>query len=986
MDHSILLRDYSDSDADAVARMWEESRDGWPPGFFGASAVTAESVRQEERSSGGLFTALAWHGDRAVGFCRTTPYGGEQDASYVALLSVVPDLHGKKIGKKLLLDAVTRVSEKGYYRIDLHTWPANIKAVPLYKKTGFFWVPDSMVYMQNYMPFLLQRPEFKEFLGDGWWYDHFDRELKVEHDEEKTESGRDVFTYVFRKDDKKFKAVFDRTGRMLSSLETPDFSASIERSDGRVYFGIPVTVSLSGRSVSGTVEVRSDSSLEAADSFETDGDGLSVTPDPLRVPKTRWDRAPRVSVTLSSEDQLELGLGLRAEEPVSMASPPFRFITPGQKTLELDLKRLADANDVVLRYSVDKGKETEKTISLSDTVFQTCTLDLPDLGKGIHTLRLVPVWKEIEGFEETVILVTGPHSGDPLVVDTRSSMLIVGEDILLMIHRKGVSGLVWGRSMDDRPEKLAYLRMAAGPPVWNSDLPHQVYDLEEREGTVVASTDWPSRRGMKHNCTFRLDPSGFVEAGSSVANGSDTEQKVIFRVNWSGMEIFSPRTDIFPLKGSLHAEQTVHNQLPDWSEDLPHSTEELGAPWTGLSGPDRSVMSYFEGWSAMQYGRPETSDIIVPQGESVSSPTYRMLFTDGGLKPLLRKARNLGWRIGETERLLPFPDHSVEPIMRNGSSISLTHGLKGERKGAISVDGSEIACGPVKSGSAISGEASGTGPVEIMLDVAGRSFAVPSFLVGKDCEVITEELTDGTLLISNGRLKALIDPSQCGHVFSLELDDTEYLLASHPDPGEMAWEKPWFGGIHPRISTSQQSPFRLQDHRPETRLLEKLTGNLTERGWEQVWKVNHKKYGSFLLRWEVTLLPSVPVLRSRLNAEPLAGSAIGGEIDLRGFIQPGGELENGILSCQSNPSLRQGRKHSGAWGQMGKWARVESPGKGFVEAYTLGDGTFFCEDYSGEGCHLAVFCPLSRRRTVEMLWLFGTGEEEKLSDILRFHV
>ena len=71
---------------------------------------------------------------------------------------------------------------------------------------------------------------------------------------------------------------------------------------------------------------------------------------------------------------------------------------------------------------------------------------------------------------------------------------------------------------------------------------------------------------------------------------------------------------------------------------------------------------------------------------------------------------------------------------------------------------------------------------------------------------------------------------------------------------------------------------------------------------------------------------------------------------------------------------------------MGRWARVESPGKGFVEGYSLQDGVLFCEDYSGEGCHLAVFCPLARRRTVEMLWLFGSDTDGSLSDILRFHV
>jgi hypothetical protein len=904
----------------------------------------------------------------------------------VSLLSVVPDLHGKKIGKKLLLDAVDRVARMGYYRIDLHTWPANMKAVPLYKKTGFFWVPDSMVYMQNYMPFLLGRPEFREFIGDSWWYEQFERDLAVEHDEEKTDSGREVFTYLFRREDRTFRAVFDRTGRILSSLETPDFSASIERSEGRVFFGVPMRVSLAGDSIPAGTGITADDSLRVSGSFDPGSDGVCVTPDPIRIPGTQRDRAPRVSVSLPSSEPLELGLGFRAEEPVSMVSPPIRFPVSGQEALELDLKRLADAEEVVLRYSIDDGDELKETVPLSGSVFQSHPLPLPELDEGIHVIRLVPVWNGVEGYPETVLLEIGPHCGEPEVLDTRRAMLILGKEGVVQVLRKGAASIIWGRSMDDRPERLCFLHIAAGPPIWHSDLPLQVYDLEEKKRAVHGSTDWPSRPGLGHSMWYRLHPAGYIEAGSVVDNDSAADQKVAFRAIWRAMEAFDPRTDVIPLKGSLHVTERVYNQLPDWSEDMPSKTADLGAPWTGLVGPDRAVMAYFPEWPSLQYDCPETGDIIVAAGVSAASPSFRILLQDGGLEVLLRKALSLGWVEGDSGSLAGFPDHNVEPFMLSGSTVCLTHCLNGERNAVISLGDTVVAEGSVKSGSAISGPVSGEGPVDVSLEVAGRAWELPAYLVGEESGVITEELDNGILLISNGRLKALIDPTERGHVYSLELDGVEFLRSSHPGPGELAWEKPWYGGLIPQLSDSHENPFRLELHRPDASVLERVTGGLCECGWEQVWNTDHKKYGSWKLSWELTLLPGVPVLRSRLDAEPLAGAASQGEIDVRGFLSPGGDYGSAVLSCQSDPGLTQGRNHAGAWGQMGRWARVETPGKGFVEAYSRGDGVLFCEDYSAEGCHLAVFCPLGRRKTVDILWLFGTAEEDKLSDILRFHV
>ncbi len=183
MNDEIKLVEYNHDMAEALVRMWEESREGWPPGFLGSSTKSPDNIRRHHEPGSFIHTTIAVLEDRAVGYIRTTGYGGETDAAYVALLNAVKNMHGKGIGKRLILDSLKRVTEKGFYRLDLHTWPANMQAVPLYKKTGFIWIPETSVYMQNYIPFILQRPEMQKFLENKDWYRCQVRDLDVEPDD-----------------------------------------------------------------------------------------------------------------------------------------------------------------------------------------------------------------------------------------------------------------------------------------------------------------------------------------------------------------------------------------------------------------------------------------------------------------------------------------------------------------------------------------------------------------------------------------------------------------------------------------------------------------------------------------------------------------------------------------------------------------------------------------------------------------------------------
>ena len=155
---------FTPADAAAVAAMFNNSEEGWPGGFTDGVPLTAERVLRMERDVQPLATFIAWDGDTAAGYCSLFDYPGERGvAGYVGLLNVATAFQGRGHGRDLLKAALERCVALGYRRLDLHTWPGNMKAVPLYKKTGYVWVPESEVHMENYLPLLLGLPALADF-------------------------------------------------------------------------------------------------------------------------------------------------------------------------------------------------------------------------------------------------------------------------------------------------------------------------------------------------------------------------------------------------------------------------------------------------------------------------------------------------------------------------------------------------------------------------------------------------------------------------------------------------------------------------------------------------------------------------------------------------------------------------------------------------------------------------------------------------------
>jgi len=189
----------SSDDCKKLAELFNTWDDVWPGGWTGGKPYDEKRAKEyiERQAAIILLVSETPEGDFG-GYCSLYERKSEPGVSYVAILGANPALHGKKHGKNLLIKAIETAMEKGYERVDLHTWSSNMEAVPLYKKTGYFWVPETSVYMQDFIPKIVKEKFLEPFFKkcDYGWYNTQVREL-TQSDDDITENGMKVFPYEF---------------------------------------------------------------------------------------------------------------------------------------------------------------------------------------------------------------------------------------------------------------------------------------------------------------------------------------------------------------------------------------------------------------------------------------------------------------------------------------------------------------------------------------------------------------------------------------------------------------------------------------------------------------------------------------------------------------------------------------------------------------------------------------------------------------------
>lgn len=231
---SFTIVEYEAKYAKSLADMWNLSSDSW-----GGDHVlqTEEGIMEEMENSPNLKTFLAVQQDEVIGFCSFSYYQEDRGALYIPLLNVRPDFHGRKVGKALVLNAVQQTIDMGWPRLDLYTWAGNTKAVPTYKKCGFFWERrDETTHLMNFIPAVLQTEALLPFFEQADWYEDGKRDLSVTPDGS-GENGFDYFTYEWERDGRYLSVEFERTGRGIRFIETDTYRIAAEISKHRLPFG-----------------------------------------------------------------------------------------------------------------------------------------------------------------------------------------------------------------------------------------------------------------------------------------------------------------------------------------------------------------------------------------------------------------------------------------------------------------------------------------------------------------------------------------------------------------------------------------------------------------------------------------------------------------------------------------------------------------------------------------------------------------------------
>ncbi len=203
-------------DFDRLARCYNSFKDpeSWPGGFGGTRVFTGEFIEKgmKEQNLDGHFVVIAPDDpDRIVGVCFIGKSWNSPNSYYVQLLGVDPAYQGQKFGKALLLQATSYVSELNANMISLHTWGGNLKAMPLYKRQGYKWRPNTSVFMESYLPQILKFPYFQEFFStlSKSWYEAFSPIIDQEPNDLLLEQMQ-IYEYCFEDENQSLTVWVDR--------------------------------------------------------------------------------------------------------------------------------------------------------------------------------------------------------------------------------------------------------------------------------------------------------------------------------------------------------------------------------------------------------------------------------------------------------------------------------------------------------------------------------------------------------------------------------------------------------------------------------------------------------------------------------------------------------------------------------------------------------------------------------------------------------
>lgn len=786
--------EYNELLAARVADMWNKSGSNWGNDD---SVKTTEDVLKEEANSGNLKLYLAIDDkEEVVGYCSYSEYEYDEGASYLSLLNVRPDYHGKKVGKALILETIKQAVKDPWPRFDLFTWSGNIKAMPLYKKCGFFWEKNNdAVHLMNFLPYLYNTNALKPYLDKISWYEDSKRVIDMNQDGEEI-NGFDSFRYHFENDLTYLKAEFERTGRGLHYIETPDYSFRMHLPKHELVYENSYEVTfdiINKKDDLLTIELEGVLNKNIVTEFKE-----KVTVDKeLTITKTffvkeynkkldKFKTHPLVECNiLINGESATFKLGVEPKSPVyvKLHVPQYNHVLTENYVAYLDMEN-------------NLSEETRFTVDLTNPYFDVLNdLEVSLKPKEKRSLKVEYTPKKFGYINEQITIkyndssiqkeVKAIFKGHEEVFngeDDQMAYLVDGNYHIGYVKEQNHVG--YNRHNEGGNPYAAFMTPKIGLP-FSLDFANQIPVISfPKENVMESELTSKDFDGIKliTRCTTK---SGMMNTHYELVNTGD---KRTISLSFS---IHKPFNNTYvPYDGKI-LKTTNHegggpNSLDDSLIDENWLYDKKGH--LGFTWPKQYKLE-LSGWRFAF----TIKDITLDKGETFKTEDFIISYVHPNLKSFRAFAGN--FKELETTRFLELELNNKNPFT-NKETVSLKVINKRKKK----MEGS-LVCN-TKSTDIFDSLNVTPGYKKIVLDTKDRLIKLNRMVFDINGEVEVSNV-DNEFVVNNGVITYKVSNDYSDGVYSLVYDGKEYLDSNYPKPKERAWWGTFIGGLNTRLAGQQ---------------------------------------------------------------------------------------------------------------------------------------------------------------------------------------
>ncbi|PFG06372.1 GNAT family N-acetyltransferase [Bacillus sp. es.034] len=919
----VKIVEYHEGLAKGIAKMWNESRENWG----GDSTVTTEQdVKDKEESSTNLHLFLAMVGDEVAGYCGLSEYREDVGALYIPLLNVHPKYQGLKIGKQLVLKAIEKTVELQWPRLDLFTWPGNTKAVPLYKKCGFFWEDrDDTVHLMNFIPMVLQLDLLKPFFEKHDWYQTSQRLIEVKPDALKV-NEHTFYEYKWEADEEFVRIQFERTGRGIRLIETQDYLVQmnvpefklLENEDHYVSYHVenrskePIEISIKG--VSSPIAEH-----DFEDTLLVENKWMRDYPVKVSMPESEpgpWKTHPVIGADFKINKQplsLKMGVYPKQAGKVNIRSVKKNWRAHSKGTVYLDLESQV-GEDSTWTVKLPENKviswdESEVIEKVGAKGRVSIPVPVQLLKNGFLSEEIVVEVKWENGHRSsftTSLRIAFPGFGAKFGGETDEHWFGYNGPHYVEIEKRNHMVKIGSTAFTRDP--ISFFTPKFGKPYSEEFSKKEASSIEYIElpealvvKTSLVSEAFPS---ILLNSYFKIYGEGLVEVKHEVVNTGDQEKKKLSLIQpvFTSLEGLSvPQNE-----GVLKCNESLV-PFVEYIDDKAISErwmflEASKGDTIGLSWPENAIARKDDWRMALEYEMD-----LIPAHEEICLGPIQV-----GINMSNQWSKWREFIVGdEVERkeltLYTFGKPNGDVVSTTGTKedYSLNSMMTPYIHGTLTVrhdDGTvvkEVLKEDALTQVSVELEHNSPGVKWISGDFSSKSQTARmdslQFVKGKRDVKIGQN--EGIWSVDNGVISFKASSDYYPGIYSLSLNGNEALDHQYPTPGPRAWWNPWGGGI--AYTFRNISGYSMLKEKTTIESVTKVDHN--GHCWSGLSLTTefkqHEKMKGVILRQYALTLPEVPVLTVYAEIHQHSGQTIDKEIlDLDAFFKLGETLQSSYIT------------------------------------------------------------------------------------------